>query len=618
MSNRIVRGGLAAGLVLVGIGILFLIENLYAPFSAWRLLARAWPLIPVGIGIRRLWLHFTWRAEPDAPPAEGPAAPAPATRVRAAHPPSLLGALLWTGLGLLFLWHNLGGGPDVWRLAARWWPLLLILLGIGKIVDYRRRRRGVAVGAGEIIGILALVLLGSAVTRLERSPVREIVHNARFQVGSIPVQPGEWFGTSHTYTEEASYPQERVRPVRIENAYGSVSVLPGPDGEVSVRLGKVIYAPEEEAAALAAEIRLEGAPEGDRFVIRTNRGRLADPGARFHTNLEVRVPRTVRVEVQNAFGEIRAADLHGGLDLATTHRRIEVADSTGPFTLSARYGDTRLTNLSGDVRLDSRGKVFAENIRGNMTVKVEYSPVEIVRIGGALTLSGVDGRIRVEEVAGHAVIETRGATVTARGCRGGLRLTAGHAKASLADIDAGLAVDSRYGTLALKEIRGGVRIDSRSDRVDAEGIEGDFRMKGESSALRLVGIRGKADVETSLGELFVGDLEGAASLVNRRGGIRVSARDPLAALDIRNSGGNIDLTLPADARFTLAAQARNGNIAAGYPGLPAAVREGTATRLEARVGGGGAAIALATENGDIVIGGPARGNAPRTRGKVML
>ena len=44
-----------------------------------------------------------------------------------------------------------------------------------------------------------------------------------------------------------------MRPVRIENAYGSVSVLPGPDGEVSVRLGKVIYAPEEEAAALAAE-----------------------------------------------------------------------------------------------------------------------------------------------------------------------------------------------------------------------------------------------------------------------------------------------------------------------------------------------------------------------------
>ncbi len=538
--------------------------------------------------------------------------------MRAARPPSLLGALLWTGLGLLFLWHNLGGGPDVWRLASRWWPLLLILLGIGKIVDYRRHRRGVAVGAGELAGILALVLLGSAVTRIERSPIREIVRDARFQIGAAPVQPGEWFGTSHAFTEETSYPQERVRPVRIENAYGSVSVLPGPDGEVSVRLGKVIYAPEGEAAPLAAAIRLEGAPEGDRFVIRTNRERLADPKARFHTNLEVRVPRTTRVEVQNAFGEIRVADLHGGLDLATTHRRIEVADSTGPFTLSARYGDTRLTNLAGDVRLDSRGKVYAENIRGNMTVKVEYSPVDLVRIEGALTLSGVDGRIRVEDVSGPAVIETRGAPVTARGCKGGLRLTASHAKVSLADIGAGLAVDSRYGTLALREIRGGVRLDSRSDRVDAEGIEGDFRMRGESSSLRLVGIRGKADVETSLRELFVGDLEGAASLVNRRGGIRVSARGPLAPLDIRNSGGNIELTLPADARFTLAAQARNGNISAGYPGLPAAGREGGATRLEARVGGGGAAIALATENGDIVIGGTAGGKAPRTRGGDML
>ncbi len=59
--------------------------------------------------------------------------------------PSLLGGLLWTGLGALFLLRNFGIGPDIWSLAARYWPILLILLGLGKVIDYYRQKEGVSV-----------------------------------------------------------------------------------------------------------------------------------------------------------------------------------------------------------------------------------------------------------------------------------------------------------------------------------------------------------------------------------------------------------------------------------------------------------------------------------------
>ena len=39
--------------------------------------------------------------------------------------PSLLGALLWIGLGTLFLLRNFGIGPDFWSMAARYWPIAL-------------------------------------------------------------------------------------------------------------------------------------------------------------------------------------------------------------------------------------------------------------------------------------------------------------------------------------------------------------------------------------------------------------------------------------------------------------------------------------------------------------
>lgn len=62
------RGGaLTAGLILIALGVIFLAENFYASFSAWRLIARYWPLILIVIGVKRLYCYFAWPAIPPVP-----------------------------------------------------------------------------------------------------------------------------------------------------------------------------------------------------------------------------------------------------------------------------------------------------------------------------------------------------------------------------------------------------------------------------------------------------------------------------------------------------------------------------------------------------------------------
>jgi hypothetical protein len=70
MPARPIGGALTAGFVLILIGVIFLVENFYAPFSAWRLIARYWPVILIVIGVRRIYDYFTW---PQIPPAPGQA-----------------------------------------------------------------------------------------------------------------------------------------------------------------------------------------------------------------------------------------------------------------------------------------------------------------------------------------------------------------------------------------------------------------------------------------------------------------------------------------------------------------------------------------------------------------
>ncbi len=72
MAVRSRSGALTAGLILISIGLIFFLQNFYEHFSAWRLIARYWPVILIIIGLRKLYDYVTWQeSQPEIPPAAG-------------------------------------------------------------------------------------------------------------------------------------------------------------------------------------------------------------------------------------------------------------------------------------------------------------------------------------------------------------------------------------------------------------------------------------------------------------------------------------------------------------------------------------------------------------------
>jgi len=84
---------------------------------------------------------------------------------------SITGALILIAIGVVFLVSNLHPEIDAWGLILRYWPLILIFIGVGKIFDsliFRDRRdSGVAESvSGTSIALIALLLiLGLALWR---------------------------------------------------------------------------------------------------------------------------------------------------------------------------------------------------------------------------------------------------------------------------------------------------------------------------------------------------------------------------------------------------------------------------------------------------------------------
>jgi len=67
MARGFSGGALTGGLILIVLGIIFMLENLYGGFSFWRIFARYWPLILILIGIRKLYGYFAWHEIPSVP-----------------------------------------------------------------------------------------------------------------------------------------------------------------------------------------------------------------------------------------------------------------------------------------------------------------------------------------------------------------------------------------------------------------------------------------------------------------------------------------------------------------------------------------------------------------------
>jgi len=91
----------------------------------------------------------------------------------------IIAGLLLIGLGGFFLYANLRPGIDPWPLLSRYWPFLLIFLGLGRLWDYFRLRNhpeaasGAWPSGGEVAVLLLLLLFGIGLLR-GRTSIREV------------------------------------------------------------------------------------------------------------------------------------------------------------------------------------------------------------------------------------------------------------------------------------------------------------------------------------------------------------------------------------------------------------------------------------------------------------
>lgn len=236
------------------------------------------------------------------------------------------------------------------------------------------------------------------------------------------------------------------------------------------------------------------------------------------------------------------------------------ASSVGEgFYVNASQGDVHLSAISGSVqaRLSSGHHDFsAHQIAGDLTLDGACNDLTLSEIQGRVTQNG--------EILGDVHMENVSSLI--------------HLHTSLTD----LQVAQLTGDLSLN-----------SDELRVNEAKGQVRVTTKSRDIDLSRIQGDTYVET------------------RNGNIAIEP-DGNYAVEAKNSRGDVEVTLPANASAQVNASVRNGDILSDFASPSAG--DGSSKSVSFSIGGGKSHVVLSTENGDVHLkkGNAASSTRPET------
>lgn len=575
---------LIAGVVLIALGVLFLAVNLTTLRLDWlTILETVLPILFILGGGLKLWRHFVW------PEEEILRRPAKA---------SLLSGLFWTALGLVLL-ADIFGFLDFFPIVGLYWPLILILYGIGKVFDYYRFEGALHIRPAEIFGVIFIVAFGLTSSLAARANWRLLGDWGDWEDITVRV-PFEAEKPKFEFPVTETTPLGTAKSIHIQNMYGRVRIEQGQGAEASIRLGKVVRADsKEKAESLADRVQITSAVENGVLSIGTNRVDLGDAGKDLTTDLTIGLPADLPITIENGYGDVYVSDRLAGCSVTNTFGEVTMERIDGTVEIDNRNRPVEVREIKGNVQVkNQRGSVRLTQVSGRVVAQTDYDFVSADSIQGSLDVGNHFGSVRLTEVSGPVDVDAIGSQVTASHLHQGLTVKSSHKEVKIEDVDGEVKVETSYARISLQRIRGPIDLKAVHAEVNAKEIEQGLDLQGRGSQVTVSRSRGALEIETSLRPVRISSFSGPITVQNEYEGVTIETETQLSGpIKVSNRNGSITLIVPASADFNLLAQAVGGSIVSDFRPKPKAEAEEAAagtTFVESQIGSGGPSVELQT------------------------
>ncbi len=397
-----------------------------------------------------------------------------ASPIMTPRPPhrSIAGPVVLILMGVLFLLGTMGilEIHSLGRLFAHFWPALLILWGVLKLIEYEQAKRSGqptrGIGVGGVFLMLFLIGAGLIATQAARLNWKSI--GEHIQIGDEEGLDEIFGGSTFNYSDELSQDIPAGSTLHVNDDRGTITINVADGKTMKISVRKKVRAEKEQDAENYNGKTKPQIIAGDKVVtLNANTQGAGNKGVT--TDMDIYVPLNTALVITSGRGDVTIAGMASNVEVNHHRGEVNINDHTGNVSLNLDGSSARLGHLKGDVTIQGKAnEVAVEDVDGAVHLNGEFQ--ESVRL------------VRVSK------------TVSFRSSR---------TEMEFARLDGRLDLDS--GDLRADSLTGPMRLTTHSKDIALEGLSGDLRLEDSNGTVE-VGLHKPGNIQID----------------NRKGDVRVS------------------------------------------------------------------------------------------------
>jgi len=229
-------------------------------------------------------------------------------------------------------------------------------------------------------------------------------------------------------------------------------------------------------------------------------------------------------------------------------------------------------------------------------IKVDHGDATISGRKAAVTVNSNQGDVQLIGIAGATQVTMHQGDFSGRNLQGNFAISGRMTDVSLSQVTGSSTLTGDFfGDVNLDHVQGTVHL--HSSRTDIQMARLDGMVSLSDGDLTIENARGPILVSTRAMDTSLKQVQGQVTVKDSDGSIAVNAVDPVAAMDITNRNGSVDVTVPEKAKFSVQGVADDGEINSEFK-LSQTSANDRAT-ASGDVGGGGPLLHIIAKQGDI-------------------
>ena len=441
--------------------------------------------------------------------------PPPPTPPRVPHR-SMAGPVVLILLGVLFLLGTMGvlNWHGLWALFGRYWPALLILWGVLKLIEHEQAKRSGqpvrGIGVGGVFLMLFLITGGLIATQLSRLDLKSL--GEHIQIGDEQDLDEIFGGSTFDYSDELSQEIPAGSTLHVNDDRGTITINVGDSKTMKVSVRKKVRAEQEKDAENYNGKTKPQITVADKLVtLNANTKGAGDKGVT--ADMDIYVSANTALVITSGRGDVTVTGMASNVEVNHHRGEVNVSDHTGNATLNLDGSSARLQHVKGDVAIQGKAnEVDVEDVDGAVHLNGEFQEsVRLVRVSKTVSFrssrtemefSRLDGRLdldsgdlRADSLSGPMRLTTRSKDISLEGLSGDLRLEDSNGSVAVGLHKPGnIQIDNRKGDVQVSiPPNTAIKVEARTRegeiQSDFEEIKVDNHEK-ESSASGSIGTNG--------------------------------------------------------------------------------------------------------------------------------